>query len=65
MFLIWGVLAPDQLAKVTGSIQNWLLDTFGWFYLLSAVGLLVTAVILVFSRYGDIPLGQDGEKPKR
>ena len=63
-FLLWGALAPDQLAKTTGSIQNWLLDAFGWFYLLCAVGLLVTAVILVFSRYGDIPLGQDGEKPE-
>ncbi len=63
-FLIWGALAPDQLAQVTGSIQTWLLDAFGWFYLLCAVSLLVTAVMLIFSRYGDIPLGRDGEKPE-
>lgn len=63
-FLLWGAFAPDQLAKVTGSIQTWLLDAFGWFYLLCAVGLLVTAVMLIFSRYGDIPLGRDGEKPE-
>jgi len=63
-FLLWGGLAPNQLAQVTGSIQTWLLDAFGWFYLLCAVGLLVTAVMLIFSRYGDIPLGRDGEKPE-
>ena len=63
-FLLWGALAPDQLAQVTGSIQTWLLEAFGWFYLLCAVGLLATAVMLIFSRYGDIPLGRDGEKPE-
>ena len=63
-FLLWGAFAPEQLAQVTGSIQTWLLDAFGWFYLLCAVGLLVTAVMLIFSRYGDIPLGRDGEKPE-
>lgn len=63
-FLLWGALAPEQLAQVTGSIQTWLLDAFGWFYLLCAVGLLATAVLLIFSRYGDIPLGRDGEKPE-
>jgi glycine betaine transporter len=63
-FLLWGAVAPGQLAQVTGSIQTWLLDAFGWFYLLCAVGLLVTAVLLIFSRYGDIPLGRDGEKPE-
>jgi glycine betaine transporter len=63
-FLLWGGLAPNQLAQVTGSIQTWLLNAFGWFYLLCVVGLLVTAVMLIFSRYGDIPLGRDGEKPE-
>lgn len=63
-FLVWGAVAPTQLATVTAAIQRWLLDAFGWFYLLCAVGLLVMAVTLIFSRYGDIPLGKDGEKPE-
>ncbi len=63
-FLVWGAVAPTQLATVTAAIQRWLLNAFGWFYLLCAVGLLVMAVTLIFSRYGDIPLGKDGEKPE-
>lgn len=63
-FLVWGAAAPTQLATVTAAIQRWLLDAFGWFYLLCAIGLLVMAVTLIFSRYGDIPLGKDGEKPE-
>ncbi|MDT7042725.1 glycine betaine uptake BCCT transporter [Candidatus Nitronereus thalassa] len=64
VFLIWGAFAPKQLAKVSGSIQIWLLDAFGWFYLLCAAGFLTTVILLIFSKYGDIPLGRDGEKPE-
>ncbi len=62
VFLVWGAVRPVQLADVTGAIQSWLLNAFGWFYLLCVTGLLMTAVALIFSRYGDIPLGRDGER---
>ena len=63
-FLAWGTFSPKHLARVTSSIQEFLLATFGWFYLLAASGILICALCLIFSRYGDIPLGQDGEKPE-
>ena len=64
VFLLWGALTPDHLASVTGTIQTYLLNTFGWFYLLSALGLLLCAVYLIFSPYSAIPLGPDGAKPE-
>ena len=64
VFLIWGAIMPDQLASKTKILQNWLLDAFGWFYLLCALGMLVTAIFLICSRYGGITLGQDGDKPE-
>jgi len=63
-FLLWGGLAPDHLAEITGSLQTSLLDTFGWLYVLTASGVLLCALCLIFSRYGDIPLGPDGAKPE-
>ena len=63
-FLAWGAFSPKQLARVTSGIQEFLLATFGWFYLLAASGILICALCLIFSRYGDIPLGEDGEKPE-
>jgi len=63
-FLLWGILSPDNLDQVTGAIQDALLNAFGWFYMLVASGLVVCAFCLIFSRYGDIPLGPDGEKPE-
>ncbi len=63
-FLLWGAFSPENLAEVTGAIQTSLLNTFGWFYLLSASAFLIGALSLIFSRYGDIPLGPDGAEPE-
>jgi len=63
-FLGWGAFFPKHLSQVTGSIQGFLLDVFGWFYLLAASGFLLCALYLIFSRYGDIPLGPDDAKPE-
>ncbi len=63
-FLLWGGIAPNHLAEITGSLQTALLDTFGWLYVLTASGVLLCALCLIFSRYGDIPLGPDGVKPE-
>ena len=63
-FLVWGAVAPTQMAMVTTAIQSWLLAAFGWFYLLCAAGLLILAATLIVSKYGDIPLGKDGEQPE-
>lgn len=63
-FIAWGTVSPNNLALVTSSIQEFLLDSFGWLYLLFASGFLICAVCLIFSRYGDIPLGPDDAKPE-
>ena len=57
-------MAPDNLAWVSGVIQRALLDTFGWFYLLSVSGFVLCSIFLIFSRYGRIPLGREGAKPE-
>ncbi|MDR4494309.1 MAG: BCCT family transporter [Nitrospirales bacterium] len=64
VFLMWGAVAPDHLAKITGAFQISLLDSFGWLYVLAATGFLLCAFCLIFSRWGDIPLGPDGAKPE-
>ncbi|MDH5296995.1 MAG: BCCT family transporter, partial [Nitrospirota bacterium] len=63
LFLLWGAVAPHHLAAITGALQTSLLDSFGWLYVLAATGFLVCALCLIFSRWGDIPLGPDGAKP--
>lgn len=69
LFIIWGiipnsVLPNANLDNVTSTIQNFLVDKFGWFYLLSATGFLVFAIYLIFSKYGNIRLGKPNDRPE-
>src|SRR5699024_5267980 len=57
-------LPHGNLENVTTIIQNFLVDKFGWFYLISATGMLIFAIYLIFSKYGDIKLGKPNDKPE-
>ncbi|RLL45191.1 BCCT family transporter [Oceanobacillus piezotolerans] len=69
LFIIWGII-PDEtlpngnLNDVTTVIQGFIVDHFGWFYLISATGFLVFAIYLIFSKYGKIKLGRPNDKPE-
>ena len=63
-FLLFGAVAPGLLADGSDLVHRFLLDTFGWFYLTSVSGFLICAIYLIFSRFGHIRLGQDGDRPE-
>ncbi|HZW67553.1 MAG TPA: BCCT family transporter [Pseudogracilibacillus sp.] len=64
IFIIWGALTPDNLESVTSSIQGFLQEKFGWFYLISASAILLFVIYLAFSKFGHIKLGADDEEPE-
>lgn len=64
VFVIWGVIAPNNLIGVMESAQNVLLRVFGWFYQFSATFFMLLALFLVFSKYGRIKLGDDEDRPE-
>src|SRR5699024_309656 len=64
IFILWGAIAPKNLEEVSGVAQGFLQTNFGWFYLISATVILVFAIYLAFSKYGDIKLGKDDEEPE-
>ncbi len=68
-FLIWGsipesVLPNGNTANVTNTIQTFLIDQFGWFYLIATTIFLGFAFFLMFSKYGKITLGKPDDKPE-
>ena len=63
-FVLWGVLAPDNVAAVTGAIFDFVITNLGWVFVLSTFGFLAFAVYLAASRYGKIRLGGDDEQPE-
>jgi glycine betaine transporter len=68
LFIIWGVIPESvlpngNLDNITTIIQTFIVNQFGWFYLISATVFLIFALYLIFSKYGKIKLGKPDDKP--
>lgn len=62
--VIWGVLAPASLGAAFDSALATLTTNFGWFYLWVVLALVLMALLLAVSRYGDLKLGDEDEEPE-
>ncbi|GGU31091.1 BCCT family transporter [Nocardioides albus] len=63
-FMAWGFINTDGLSSVANSALGWVLDKAGWFFVLTASGFVIYIIWLAVSKYGNIPLGRDDEKPE-
>jgi choline/carnitine/betaine transport len=63
-FVVWGAVATDALESVSSKMLSGLIHNGGWAFVLAASGFVVFALWLAISRYGKIPLGQEGEGPE-
>jgi glycine betaine transporter len=64
LFTIWGAFSPDNLAKYASAVFDFTSHSFGWFYLFSVAAFVFFCLFLAFSKYGNIKLGKDDEKPE-
>lgn len=55
---------PEQSNRVIGAIRYILGDTFGVYYLAIGLGIFVLSLYIAGSKYGNIVLGAQDEKPK-
>ena len=55
---------PEQSNTVVGQIRYVFGDTFGVYYLIIGLGILLVSIYLAASKYGNIVLGRQNEKPK-
>ena len=62
--VLWGVIAPASLGGVFDTLLAVITRDFGWLYLWVVLGLVVLAMVLAFSRYGDLKLGADDDEPE-
>jgi choline/carnitine/betaine transport len=60
----WGVLARGSLAGFGESGLAWVIDTFGWFFVVAADAFLVLSVIIAATKFGRIRLGADDDEPE-
>ncbi len=57
-------LLPDASNKVLSQIRFFFGDTFGTYYLVIGLGMFLLSLFVAFSKYCDIVLGDQNEKPK-
>ncbi|MCC2254148.1 BCCT family transporter [Ruminococcus sp. CLA-AA-H200] len=55
---------PQRSNEVVSQIRFFLGDTFGTYYLAIGLGVFLFSIYIAFSKYGDIVLGGQEEKPK-
>ncbi|MGV3278236.1 BCCT family transporter [Rickettsiales bacterium LUAb2] len=64
IFSLVTLIKPNIANYYFSSIQNWLVNQLGWLYVLGMAIFLCLCVFILCSRFGDIKLGQDHEKPE-
>lgn len=62
--VLWGVVSPASLGAVFDTLLAVITRDFGWFYLWVVLGVVILALVLAFSRYGDLKLGGEDEEPE-
>jgi glycine betaine transporter len=64
LFVLWGAVYPERMAKQASYLFDYTSLRFGWFYLLSTGFFILFAFYLAFSRFGSIKLGAWDSKPE-
>lgn len=62
-FVVWGFVGTESLSTASTAALGWVMDATGWAFVLTASLFVVFVLWLAASRFGNIPLGKDGEKP--
>ena len=63
-FVLFTVMNVDLANGVYSDIKNWIQSTLNWYYVTVVSLVLFFSVWVAFSRFGDLRLGKDDEKPE-
>ena len=63
LLLTLAVVAPGQSDRLFQTAQGWVIDTFGWFYIVSVAGFLLLVLFLALGPTGALRLGPDNSEP--
>lgn len=63
-FLAVVLLAPNSFELLTQRMNQWITDSFSWFYVLSVAVFLILLIYIALSDMGKIKLGPDHSQPE-
>ena len=61
--LIWGLVFTTSFPSAATAAFDWTADSIGWVFVLAATSFVAFVLWLALSKYGNVRLGKDGEKP--
>ena len=61
---VWGIVDTQGLSQLAAKQVSIVLRSRGWFVMLTVSILLITSLVLAFSKFGRIRLGHDNEQPE-
>ena len=64
LIVLWGILSPASMASVFDTALASITRNFGWLYLWIVLGLVVFAILVAVTRYGDLKLGGEDDEPE-
>jgi choline/glycine/proline betaine transport protein len=64
ILLVFTYAWPEAADTAFKSVQNWIVSSLGWYYMLVVGVLIATAAFIGFSRLGRIRLGLDNDRPE-
>jgi len=62
--VLWGIVAPSNMASVFDTALASITRNFGWLYLWVVLALVLFALFAAFSRYGNLKLGGEDDEPE-
>ena len=63
-FVVFTVLNVELANEIYSAIRGWIEASLSWYYVVIIVGLMLFCVLLMFSRFGSIRLGDDDSRPE-
>lgn len=64
LMVLLGVFFPKQFGEVSGQIGSWIINTFGWYYMITMTFIVFFSLFLIFSPMGKLRLGKPDDEPE-
>lgn len=61
---LWGIIGNDSFTKVANTLMKGLKSNFSWLYLITMLFFVIFSLVLAFSKYGKVRLGDDDDRPE-
>lgn len=64
LVVLWGLLFKDSFASVSSSALKFVVDDFGWLFMIAGTAFVAFILFIAMSKFGHIRLGKEDERPE-